>query len=82
MLIIHTISRNITEIKKNIIDIELTNIKNLLTYLIDKNIIYSYDYSVYYNNIKIDNFDYINKTENISLIVSDNNIKLCSCCKK
>jgi hypothetical protein len=82
MLIIHTISQNITEIKKNIIDIELTNIKNLLTYLIDKNIIYSYDYSVYYNNIKIDNFDYINKTENISLIVSDNNIKLCSCCKK
>jgi len=82
MLIIHTISRNITEIKKNIIDIELSNITNLLTYLIDKNIIYSYDYSVYYNNIKIDNFDYINKTENISLIVSDNNIKLCSCCKK
>jgi hypothetical protein len=82
MLIIHTISRNITEIKKNIIDIELTNIKNLLTYLIDKNIIYSYDYSVYYNNIKIDNFDCINKTGNISLIVSDNNIKLCSCCKK
>jgi hypothetical protein len=80
------ISRNLTELKKYIIDFVLHNIKNsqdLINYLYKNNMIYHLDYNIYYNNKILDKLnDIIDKLDNkYTIIVRDNVVFDCSCCK-
>ena len=77
---IQVISKNYTEIKKYIINFYLSNISDLLIYLYENNMIYTHDYSIYYNSKIIETLDFDKKLQNIDLIISQNNMKSCSCC--
>ena len=82
MLELYVISRNITEIKKFKLDINLQNINNIddfLTFLLYKKYIYSKNYNIYYNNIKLYNINDIKNISNIKLTILESNITQCSC---
>ena len=54
----------------------------LLDYLLDNNIIYSHNYSIYHNNKRNDDKILYLFTRDIDLVIVENNNKSCSCCIK